>query len=166
MPCEWLGRRHWRHVFAKEPHHGLAFAGVVVGRARAMRVDVIDVGRLQPSKLQSLTHRTISPFAVGRRGGLMEGITGVAIARKQGLGRHAATSCTFCRFQNYVSCTFAKIQAVTCGVERTTRLGVENHQRVEAVEVELGDALTTSHYYDVGFAAAYHIGTQYDGISR
>ena len=96
----------------------------------------------------------------------MEGIAGVAIAREQGLGRHAATFCTFCRFQNKIGGTFAQVQAVTCGVEGTTRLGVEDHQRVEAVEVELGDALAATHHHDVGFAAAYHIGTQDDSISR
>ena len=166
MPRERLGRRHWRHVFAEEPHHGVALAGIVVGRARAMRIDVVDVRRLQPSQRQRLAHRTISPFAIRRRGGLMERIASVAIARKQGLWRHASTFCTFCRFQDKIGCTFAQIQSVTCGVEGTTRICVEDHQRVETVEMKLCDALAATYYHDVGFSAAYHVGTQYDSIGR
>ena len=59
---------------------GSALAGIVVGRACAVGVDVLDVLRLKPGHLQGFAHGEEGSLAAGGRGRLVEGIATVGVA--------------------------------------------------------------------------------------
>ena len=74
-------------MFAEDAHHGNALALVIVAGARAVCVDVVDVGRLKAAALQCLHHGPVGTFTVRRGGCLMECVASVAVAGKLTDGR-------------------------------------------------------------------------------
>ena len=50
---------------------------------------------------------------------------------------------------NQIGGALAQVQSVPVGVERTAGFLVQNHQRVEPVDVELGEAFRSAHHGNV-----------------
>ena len=80
-----LGARHQGHLLGEHPTKGGTLRDIVVGRARAVGIDILDILRLQASHREGLRHRLIGTFAIVRRGRLVEGITGIAVAPQPGV---------------------------------------------------------------------------------
>ena len=82
-----FGRGEGGQRLAKKSLQSGKFATVVVGGARAVGIDIADVGGQELGTLQGLLHRQIGAFAIGRSGRLMVGITSVAPPRDVGKWR-------------------------------------------------------------------------------
>ena len=66
----------------------------------------------------------------------MEGIAGIAVACEIGVGLCSPCLCCLFGFENDECRTLAEVQSGSAGVKGTARLVVEDHQRVETVEME------------------------------
>ena len=119
---------------------------------------------MQASHFKGLTHGEVSPFAVVRRSRLVEGVAGVAIAAEISVDGCLTLAGMFLRLHHHKSSPLAQVQACTCIVEGTTTLLVEDHQRVEAIEVKQGKCLSTPSHDDVRLACLQHIRTQDERI--
>ena len=96
----------------------------------------------------------------------MVGVAGVAVARKYAQRLDVALAGTLRTLNHEVGGPFAEVQPMTVRVEGTTGLRVQNHQRVEAVEVEGREALRATHNGHVHLSRADEVGAEDDGVGR
>ena len=164
MTCEALSARHWRHRVAKEPLKGHALALVVVGRTCAVGIHIVDVGRRQACHRECLVHSLVGPLAVCRRGRLVEGITGIAVAGEKSVYRCLSPTGGCFRFHHHIGRTLTKIQAGTLVVKRSATLLVKNHQRTEAIQVEYREGLRTTCHYNIGLTSLQHLSPKNQGV--
>ena len=155
MACEGFGRREGWHLLAEEAAQGSAFGEVVIAGAGAVGVYVVHFVGRDTGTLESLLHGAIRTFAVVGSGRLMEGVAGVAVAGQSCEGFGPTTLGVF---------ALAEVEACTACIERTARLVVENHQRREAVEVELGDTFAATNHNTVGVTGTDELGASDDGV--
>ena len=154
------------HFVAEDTHHGLAFALVVVGSASAVGIDVVDVAGLEAGALQGLRHGEEGTFAFRRRGGLVVGIALVGVARQFADGLHAPLGGVLAGFHHHVCRALAEVESVPVLVEGLAGLRVKDHQRVEAVEMELAETFGAAGNHKVGAATAQQVGAEDDGVGR
>ncbi len=114
---------------------------------------------------QRFLHCYVGTVPVGRGGCLMESVAGIAITVEPGQWFHPTFHGRGCPFEDDIGCSFAEIEPGACGVERTAGFPVEDHQRIESVEMEPGETFASACDYDVGHSAADHVGTDDDGVS-
>ena len=164
MASERLGARHHRHRLPKHAAQGYRLGEVVVERASAMGIDILDILRLKASHRQCLRHGQIGTFAIVGCGRLVEGVAGVAPSGEPSVDISLALPGPLCPLHHQVGSTLAEIESGAGGIEGPTGLFVEDHQRPEAVEVEGRQGLGASGHHNVGLASLQQSGTQYDGV--
>ena len=158
MACEALGARHERHLLSEHASEGHTLTTVVVGRACAVGIDILDIGWLQSAHRQGLCHRQVGSFTIVRRGRLMEGVTGIAIASQTGMNRYAPLQGLLFALEHHVSGSLAQVQASTRLIEGTTGLLVEDHEGTEAVEMEHRESLGATSHDEVCLTSLEHVG--------
>ena len=94
----------------------------------------------------------------------MESVAGVAIATQIGMDGGLTLTGMLLRLQHHIGGTLAKVQSGTCLVERTAMVLVENHQRIEAIEMEHRQGLGTSSHHDIGLARLQHLCPKNQGV--
>ena len=159
-----FGTRHRWNMIAKYPQQGSTLTGIVVGCACAVGVHIADGLRCQSGHVQGFLHGQGCPFAVIRRGSLMKSITTIAVAGQDGQRLRSPTLHGGRAFQHHEAGSLAEVQATAGLIERTAPLRVENHQRVEAVEMKQAQRLTAAGYHGLCLARLDHIGSHYQRI--
>ena len=96
----------------------------------------------------------------------MVSITCIAVAREPGVDGGTTLPGLIFALHDHVSGPFAEVQSVATAVERSANIVVENHQRVETIEMEPRQSLRTTGNNNIGIAGLQHIGTEDDGVSR
>ena len=139
---------------------------IVVGRSGAVGIDVADVGWGKPCCGQGLLHGEESAFSILRGGRLVVGIAGVAPAREHGQDVCTAAAGGGFAFEYHKSSPFSQIESGTMGIERSAGLAVENHQRVETIDMEARQALAAAHHHAVETAAADEVSAEDEGVGR
>ena len=136
MPGECLRTRYQRHLLSEDSLQGSTLAQIVVGRSCAVGIHIVDVLRLQLCHLKCFCHRSVGSLAVIRRGCLVEGIAGIAVACEPSMDDCPSFSgrC-FCLHHDEGS-TFTQVQSCALCIEWATGLMIEYHQRVESVQME------------------------------
>ena len=130
-----------------------------------MGIDIMDLARLQGRHAQGFAHSHKGTLALRRRGGLMESVASITVTAQATQGLYAPTDCRRGCLHDQIGGTFAEIEAGAVSVERSAWLVIEDHQRVESVQVEKGETFRTSHHDSFCQAASQHVGTSNDGIS-
>jgi hypothetical protein len=82
-----------------------------------VRVDIVDLVRLDMGRLQGVSDRPGGAFTVGRRLGKVEGVTGIAVADELGQDGRAALQGVLQVVENQHSGAFTEDETVTLGIE-------------------------------------------------
>ena len=153
-----FGARHIGQMIPEHPFERGTFRGVVVRRPRAVRIDILNVSRLQTSLAQGLGHRQKGalPFLGGR--GLVERVATVGIAADVGQRIRGIL------FQHDKSRTFSQVQTGPRFIEGTATLPVQNHQGIEAIQVVTAQRFGTAGDHQVHFIVLEHFGSQHHRI--
>ena len=126
-----------------------------------MGVDVLDIFGLQSGHRQRVAHRQEGTLAVFGGGRLVEGVATVAVAGHIGKRPFAGI---FFKYEE--ACALAEVEPRACGVKRPARLVVQDHQGVEAVEVEAAEGFRAAGNDDVNLVPREHLCAQDDGVER
>ena len=129
-----------------------------------MGIHIVDGRRFKSCHRQCFGHRQEGTLTVVARSGLVEGVTGIAIAAEFTDHRCPSALSRLGRFQHEIRGSFSEVQSGTRSVEWPALLMVEDHQRVETVEVELRDTLRTAYDSYLRQSGPNQVGSEDDGI--
>ena len=96
--------------------------------------------------MQGFLHGQVGTLAIGRGGGLVESVAAIAVATQLAQNRRITVQGRLFGFQNQIGGSFTQIQSIALGVKRFAGFAVQDHQGVEAVEVEFRQAFCASDY--------------------
>ena len=133
-----LGRRHGWGMIAEYRPDGLRLGAVIVRCRRAMRIDVADVGRLEPRPAERCAHRPRRAFTTFARRGDVVGVGRRAVASDLGVDVRVEWT------------------AGTLGLVVAPRQGPHRVERGKADARHGGLGAAGDH--DLGIAAADHLG--------
>ncbi len=155
-----------RNAVAKESHGSEALGEIIVGCAGAVRIDVIDVVGGEPGVLNGLLHDQIGTEAVGRGGRWVVGIAGVGRAGESADGADTTRSGVFGRFEDYVPCPFAEIDASAVAIEGSADVRIEDFEGIEAVDVVTREAFAAPGHNHIGAPRAKKLSALHERVGR
>ena len=94
----------------------------------------------------------------------MIGVARIAVAAEHGKRSDSATKCRRLAFDDQIGCTFTQVDAIAMCVERTAWLGVEDHERVEPIEVQTRQTLAASCHNAFEKSLTHHLDAHGDGV--
>ena len=164
MPCKGFCGGNRRKIVTKDTPYSSALGGIVIGRPGAVGIDIIYGRYIQPRHLKGLFHCKESPLPVKRRSRLVESVAGIAPAAKNRYGFNPAPERAFLRFKHKIRRALAKIKACPCGVKRPAGLLIQDHKRIEAVEMIGRQTLAAPAHHPLELPAPDKIGPIDNGI--
>ena len=159
MPSQPFGAGYFRKIVPENAHQGTAFSQVVVWSPGRVGIDIVDVARSNSRHFKCIRHRQKCPVAVFGCGGLVEGITAVSVARD--IGKSPTPGIPF---EHDKGRSLTQIESCASFVKRTAMLLVENHQRIESVEMEAAQGFRTAGNHNIRFVVTQHFGAKHHGI--
>ena len=111
MTGEGFGRTERRNYLTEEPTHSGSLRGIVIGCAGSVGIDIIHLCGFDMRHRECLLHCEIRSFAIIRRSGLMERITGIAIPINICQYRCFALQRRVLGLHDHICGSFAKIES-------------------------------------------------------
>ena len=94
----------------------------------------------------------------------MIGVARIAVAAEHCQWTNSATKCRCLALDDQIGCAFAQVDAIAMRIKRTAQLGVEDHERVEPIEVQTRKTFATSCHYALEESLTHHLDAHGDGV--
>ena len=159
MPRIGLERTERWNSTTENPQHSIALGKIIDLSTSPVRIDKVNVRRLQACLFQGSSHRQSRPNTFRRTRRLMVSLIGIAPADQP------ADSAFRVGSEHEIPRTLTQIQPCTRLVERPADFRIKNTQRIEPVHRKTAKRIRTAHNGHIAQSLTQHLGSQHNSIA-